>query len=176
MELNITLEKVGRFFWTVILLQAAVYAITGMISWYRFGLNIYQLSIGLSWAGLIVLIIAGVFFLSAKPKSNRPSLVSTLIGSKKTNKEKVPLDQAPDYSRNLFSSIKPMMGRGLLFGKAEEMDEMESEKREPTEAEKAAAKDNRKKLYYNSVLVATVGMLTIASSEFLYRLAMESAK
>lgn len=176
MEFNISASKVLRFLWMVILLQAAVYAITGVISWYRFGLSIYQFSIGLSWAGLIVLIISGIFFLSAKPKSNRPSLMSTIMGSKKTDKEKVPLDQASSYTSNIFSSIKPMMGRGLLFGKAEESDDLETVKKEPTEADKADEKDNRKKLYYNSAMFLVLGALTIASSEFLYRLVAESAK
>ena len=175
MGVHITITQLGRFIWMAILLEAVVYAVTGMICWYRYGLSIHYFSIGLSWAGLGLMAIAGVIFMAAKPKTKRPTVLSTLKGSFSRDKEGAPLDQMPSFTGNLFSSLNPMSGRSL-FGEKKDADPSTTEEKEPTEADIASEKNSRIKLYYNSGLAAAIGVLTIASSEFFYRLAVESTK
>jgi len=176
MDIKITIAQVARFLWMAILIQLGVYVVTGMICWYGYTLTLHRFSIGLSWAGLLALVVAGVFFMTAKPKSRRPSMFSILTGGRRKDSEKRPLDDIPTLSGNLFSAINPLSGRRVSSGKAEDPEQSAPEDKEPTEEEREAEKASRRKLYYNSGLAAAVGVLTIASSEIIYRVVMESAK
>lgn len=176
MDINSKLVQIGRFIWIVILLQIVVYIATGMICWYRSSLNLYQLSISLSWAGFLVFIISGVLFMAAKPKRVKPSQMAGIGDAGKKDQSKMPLEQMPGISNTLFSTIKPLMKRSALTGDIDTVDPLSSENEEKSEEQKSADKISRMQLYYYSGMAAVIGAITIATSEIIYRVVLTAAK
>jgi len=158
MEFKITAKQVARFLYTALIMQIAVYFIIGLICKYRYTFSMIQFSYGLSYAGLGLLVISGIIFITARPKTRRPGTPQKTDAETERNSDKEESEKTQGtIDFNFLSPIKSLFGlSAMMSGNTPKTD-------------KTSPKFTQKQLYYYSGLFFLVGMTTILSSEIIYR-------
>lgn len=161
MDIRTGIKQILKFIRTALLLEIAVYLITGLICWYQSPFTLSQFALGLSWAGLGIVALSGIMFISAKPRTWRPGLPSESRPGENPKSLRSTRETYRTFGDTFLGSVKPLIGFSGMTPRTDGND--------GPGADKSIEKLTPIERYYYSGLGFLVGMMTILSSEILYR-------